>query len=123
MVSASDATLERSEERVNLWALPMEAGLLQRSRHPVQLTNGSLSYRNPVASHDGTQLFALGLAKRGELVRYDAAKWRAIIVANRSTAYRNLTASHRRVTAWRRKDHDRTDVEFRRLRPERALRH
>jgi hypothetical protein len=72
LVSASDVTLERSEERVNLWALPMEAGLLQRSRHPVQLTNGSLSYRNPVASHDGTQLFALGLAKRGELVRYDA---------------------------------------------------
>ena len=62
----------RSEERVNLWALPMEAGLLQRSRHPVQLTNGPLSYRNPVASHDGKQIFAVGLAKRGELVRYDA---------------------------------------------------
>ena len=90
---ASGVTLERSEERVNLWALPTEAGLLQRSWHPVQLTNGSLSYRNPVASHDGTQLFALGLAKRGETGSLRRSKWRAIIVANRSTVYRNMTAS------------------------------
>ena len=62
----------RYEERVNLWALPMKAGPLGPSRHPVQLTNGPLSYRNTVASRDGKQIFALGVEKRGELVRYDA---------------------------------------------------
>ncbi len=59
------------EERGDLWILPMEAGLLRRSLRPVQLTNGPLSYRTPVASRDGKQIFAVGRKARGELVRYD----------------------------------------------------
>jgi Tol biopolymer transport system component len=49
----------------------MKAGLLRRSLHPVQLTNGPLSYRTPVPSRDGKQIFAVGTKARGELVRYD----------------------------------------------------
>ena len=59
------------EGRGDLWVLPMKAGLLQRSRQPVQLTNGPLSYRTPVPSRDGKQIFAVGMKARGELVRYD----------------------------------------------------
>lgn len=61
------------EGRGDLWVLPMKAGLLQRSRQPVQLTNGPLSYRSPVASRDGKQIFAVGMKLRGELVRYDVS--------------------------------------------------
>jgi Tol biopolymer transport system component len=61
----------RYEGRRDLWVLPMKAGFLQRSRHPVQLTNGPLSYRTTVASRDGKQIFAVGMKVRGELVRYD----------------------------------------------------
>jgi hypothetical protein len=61
----------RYEGRIDLWALPMKAGLLRRSLHPVQLTNGPLSYRTPVPSRDGKQIFAVGMKARGELVRYD----------------------------------------------------
>src|SRR5260370_2357358 len=49
----------------------MKAGLLQRSRHPVQLTNGPLSYRTAVPSRDGKHICAGGMKARGELVRYD----------------------------------------------------
>jgi eukaryotic-like serine/threonine-protein kinase len=61
----------RYEGRRNLWVLPMKAGPLQRSRQPVQLTNGPLAYRSAVASRDGKQIFAVGMKMRGELVRYD----------------------------------------------------
>jgi hypothetical protein len=46
-------------------------GLFQRSKHPIQLTNGPLSYRSAIASRDGKQIFAVGMKMRGELVRYD----------------------------------------------------
>ncbi len=59
------------EERGDLWILPMKGGLLQRSRQPIQLTNGPLSYRSALASRDGKQIFAVGRKARGELVRYD----------------------------------------------------
>jgi Tol biopolymer transport system component len=61
----------RYEGRRDLWVLPMKARVLQRSRHPVQLTNGPLSYRTTVASRDGKQIFTVGMKSRGELVRYD----------------------------------------------------
>ena len=60
------------EGRGDLWVLPMKSGLLQRSPHPVQLTNGPLSYRAAAPSRDGRQIFAVGVKARGELVRYDA---------------------------------------------------
>ncbi len=61
----------RHEGRSDLWALPVQSGLLHRSALPVQLTNGPLSYRSPVASRDGKQIFAVGMEPRGELVRWD----------------------------------------------------
>jgi eukaryotic-like serine/threonine-protein kinase len=62
----------RYEGRTDLWVLPMKSGLLHRSRQPVQLTNGPLSYRSPLPSRDGKQIFAVGIKAQGELVRYDA---------------------------------------------------
>ena len=61
----------RYESRTDLWALPMMSGLLHRSRQPVQLTNGPLSYRTAAPSRDGKQIFAVGMKPRGELIRYD----------------------------------------------------
>jgi Tol biopolymer transport system component len=61
----------RYEGRTDLWVLPMKTGLRQRSRQPVQLTNGPLSYRHAAPSRDGKQIFAVGMKERGELVRYD----------------------------------------------------
>jgi dipeptidyl aminopeptidase/acylaminoacyl peptidase len=59
------------EGRTDLWVLPMKSGLLHRSRQPVQLTNGPLSYRTAAPSRDGKEILAVGLKARGELVRYD----------------------------------------------------
>jgi len=39
---------------------------------PVQLTSGSLKYRDPVPSRDGQKLFAIGVQPKAELVRYDS---------------------------------------------------
>jgi dipeptidyl aminopeptidase/acylaminoacyl peptidase len=59
--------------RSDLLILPMQSGFLRRLPSPVRLTNGPLSYRSPVSSRDGKQIFAVGIEPRGELVRYDAA--------------------------------------------------
>ena len=55
----------------DIWLLPMQAGLFQRSGKPIRLTNGPLPYSGPYASRDGKQIFVLGTKQRGELVRYD----------------------------------------------------
>jgi serine/threonine protein kinase/Tol biopolymer transport system component len=39
---------------------------------PVRLTNGPLSYSNPLPSLDGKKIFAVGTLPRSELVRYDS---------------------------------------------------
>jgi eukaryotic-like serine/threonine-protein kinase len=57
----------------DLWALPMGTGLFHRSREPIRLTTGALSFRSPVLSRDGKQIFAIGAKQRGELVRYDVS--------------------------------------------------
>jgi serine/threonine protein kinase/Tol biopolymer transport system component len=62
----------RHEGRSDIWALAMQSGFLRRSRSPIQLTNGPLSYRSPISSRDGKQVFAVGTVPRGELVHYDA---------------------------------------------------
>ncbi len=62
-----------SAGRQDLWALPMQTGILRRSTQPVQLTNGPLTYSGVTASRDGKQIFAIGTKRRGELVRYDMA--------------------------------------------------
>jgi Tol biopolymer transport system component len=64
---------DRSHGRVDLWAAEVQGGFLQREHPPVQLTNGPLSYRGPMPSRDGRQIFAMGIKQRGELVRYDVS--------------------------------------------------
>jgi len=62
----------QSPGRSDLWALSEEEHLLGGPRAPVQLTKGPLSYGAFAASRDGKQIFAVGVQRRGELVRYDA---------------------------------------------------
>jgi Tol biopolymer transport system component len=50
----------------------MHSEFLHRSRSPIQLSNGPLSYRSAVSSRDAKQIFAVGIEARWELVRYDA---------------------------------------------------
>lgn len=58
--------------RWDLWALPEHRSLFGNASLPVRLTNGPISYDNPIVSRDGKKLFAVGSKARGELVRYDA---------------------------------------------------
>jgi Tol biopolymer transport system component len=57
--------------RWDLWALPERGNFLHRSATPLQLTNGPLSYEDPVVSPNGHQIFVVGSKKHGELVHYD----------------------------------------------------
>ena len=68
--------VNRYEGRRDLWLMPMKAGFLQHAQPPIQLTNGPLSYKAPVVSRDGTQIFAVGAKPRGELVRYNESSKR-----------------------------------------------
>jgi eukaryotic-like serine/threonine-protein kinase len=61
----------RHAGRSDLWVLPMQTDILHRSRAPIRLTNGPLSYGHPLPGRDGKQIFAIGTKPRGELVRYD----------------------------------------------------
>lgn len=54
----------------NLWAVA-DKGWRRGTKAPVQLTNGPLSFTNPLPSKDGKRIFAIGYQPRGELVRYD----------------------------------------------------
>ena len=57
----------------DVWALRETTGLFRRrSSIPFQLTTGPLSFTSLTPSPDGRKLFAHGLQRRGELVRYDA---------------------------------------------------
>ena len=57
--------------REDIWLLPMNTGLLDKLRKPIQITNGPLTYLRPSPSRDGKHIFAIGMKRRGELVRYD----------------------------------------------------
>jgi Tol biopolymer transport system component len=55
-----------------IWALAERRGLLRRAaQQPVRLTSGPIPFAKVLPSKDGKHLFALGLAPRGEVVRYD----------------------------------------------------
>jgi Tol biopolymer transport system component len=55
-----------------IWALAEPRGLLHRAAPPpAQLTSGPVSFNEALPSKDGKYLFAVGMAPRGELVRYD----------------------------------------------------
>ena len=43
----------------------------RKARTPIQMTDGPLSYSRPSPSRDGKHVFAIGIKRRGELVRYD----------------------------------------------------
>jgi serine/threonine protein kinase/Tol biopolymer transport system component len=62
-----------NEGRWDLWALSEQKQFLQKPGVPARLTNGPLSYEAAVASRDGTEIFAVGTQRRGELVRYDVS--------------------------------------------------
>jgi WD40 repeat protein len=55
----------------DIWALPLGGMLSRRSKEPIRLTNGPMSFREPYPSRDGKQIFAVGTKERAELVRYD----------------------------------------------------
>jgi Tol biopolymer transport system component len=55
----------------DIWALPLGGMLSRRSKEPIRLTNGPMSFREPYPSRDGKQIFAIGTKERAELVRYD----------------------------------------------------
>ena len=61
----------RLHGRADLWALREGRRWLGQTPSPLRLTNGPLSYEQPFPSRDGKHIYALGLKKRGELVRYD----------------------------------------------------
>ncbi len=60
-----------TDQKSNIWLLPMKAGILRRPGNPIRLTNGPMPYSNPFPSLDGRQIFVLGTKERGELLRYD----------------------------------------------------
>ena len=58
--------------RSDIWAIREKPGLLQKPEPtPVQLTSGPLSFEGPQPSYDGKTIFAVGVQRRGELLRYD----------------------------------------------------
>lgn len=60
-----------------LWTLDERRGLLRRGPpEPVQLTSGPVRWNTPIPSKDGTKIFAQGVIRRGELVRFDTQSHR-----------------------------------------------
>ena len=58
--------------RSDIWAIAEEDHFLNQDRaKPIRLTNGPLSYQDPLPSRDGKQIFVTGTKKRSELVRYE----------------------------------------------------
>jgi len=58
--------------RSDLWAIREKSDPFHRVNHePVQLTAGPLSFLSPQPSADGKKIFAIGVQRRSELVRYD----------------------------------------------------
>jgi DNA-binding winged helix-turn-helix (wHTH) protein/Tol biopolymer transport system component len=57
-----------------LWALDERRGLFRKPpAEPIQLTSGPILWNRPVPSQDGKRIFASGVTRRGELVRFDPA--------------------------------------------------
>jgi serine/threonine protein kinase/Tol biopolymer transport system component len=55
-----------------IWAARETGSFLHKvNREPVQLTNGAVSYREPVPGKDGKTLFAVAVLSRAELQRYN----------------------------------------------------
>jgi Tol biopolymer transport system component len=78
---------DRNQGRPDLWVAQVQTGLLQHTQSPVQLTNGPLSYTSPIPSRDGTQIFAIGTKRRGELVRYDVTSKQFVPILSGISAF------------------------------------
>jgi non-specific serine/threonine protein kinase/serine/threonine-protein kinase len=61
----------RVQGRSDLWITRERRVSFEPASSPMRLTNGPLSYEQPFPTRDGKHIYALGLKKRGELVRYD----------------------------------------------------
>jgi len=64
--------VRRGPSGQEIWTMPMQPGFMRVGK-PMRLTTGPLSYAGPVVSRDGNQVFAIGVKKRGEVVRFDRA--------------------------------------------------
>lgn len=63
--------VSRVGKESDIWALPTKTWLFRRSREPIRLTAGPLSYSVIFPNRDGKQIFAVASKERGELVRFD----------------------------------------------------
>ena len=92
--------VSRREGVSNLWALEEKSDWRHRRRsEPMQLTAGPISYTRLLAGRDDTQLFALGMQRGGELLRYDMAKKEFVpFLGGRSAEHLNFTRDGRWVT-------------------------
>jgi Tol biopolymer transport system component len=59
------------QSRGQIWAQPLNGGLLHSEAKPIQLTSSPLSLSAPLPSKDGKKLFVVGRTNRGELMRYN----------------------------------------------------
>ncbi len=60
--------------QTEIWALREKNSIFRRGAfRPVQLTRGPTDFSDPLPSHDGKSIFAIGEDRRGELVRFDPA--------------------------------------------------
>jgi Tol biopolymer transport system component/DNA-binding winged helix-turn-helix (wHTH) protein len=57
--------------RADVWAIREKSSFLGRVDRPVQLTAGPMSFSDPIPSKDGKELFAVGVLRRAEVVRYN----------------------------------------------------
>lgn len=65
--------LATQNQVTSIWAIRERVGFLRRASHePIQLTDGSLSFRSVIPSKDGQKLFAISEQRFGQLARYDA---------------------------------------------------
>lgn len=88
----------------NLWQMDETPGLL-KSRKPVQITNGPLSYQGPVTARQGDRIFFVGLNTRSELLGYDAAAGVfAPYASNLSNARRVEFSRDQKWVAWIQQD-------------------
>jgi len=55
-----------------LWAIRNSRSIIGQPPQPVRLTTGPISFRSVTPSPDGKRLYALGVQKRGQLLRFDA---------------------------------------------------
>ncbi len=59
------------DTRASLWLMEEQAGLLSRTRNPVQLTTGPIAFDHPVAMPTADRIFVIGTQNEYQLLRID----------------------------------------------------